>query len=104
MPCDKCPCADICLQWDLFCGWAASDDADPSQLKHICGRSALGAAPARPAGSMPAAESIALTRRMNACPYRSRDAGCGCSGGRCSLRGGAVVSHLECFPCLERYP
>lgn len=50
------------------------------------------------------AESIDLTRRMNACPYRSTAPGCGCAGSRCALRGGAIVSHLDCMACLRRYP
>lgn len=52
--------------------------------------------------TMPTAVSLALTARMKACPYRSVPPGC-CSGGRCALRGGAAVSHLDCFPCLTRY-
>lgn len=49
------------------------------------------------------AEAVELTRRMNACPFRSTE-GCGCSGARCALRGGAIVSHLDCFACLRRTP
>jgi len=52
---------------------------------------------------MPLAESAALVRRMNACPYRSasKDSGCGC--GQCGLRNGASVNHLDCFACLSRF-
>jgi hypothetical protein len=64
---------------------------------------ALAAAPGPPppAAGLPVAESLALTRRMKGCPHRSVDAGCGCNGGRCAARGGAIVSHLDCFSCLR---
>jgi hypothetical protein len=54
-------------------------------------------------GRPSARASIRLARAMTACPYRST-LHCGCTGGRCALRGGARVSHRDCFPCLERYP
>lgn len=44
-PCAKCPCPETCLQWSIFCAWAAEESADPIKLKHICGRSALGNTP-----------------------------------------------------------
>lgn len=49
------------------------------------------------------AESLEMTRRMNACPSRSTE-GCGCSGGKCAARGGAIVSHIDCFACLRENP
>jgi hypothetical protein len=49
------------------------------------------------------AETIRLLASMGACPFRAVDAGCGCSGAKCSLRAGGWVSHLDCFPCLRRY-
>lgn len=49
-----------------------------------------------------AVESLRLARAANACPFRSTPS-CGCGGPRCALRGGAAVSHLDCFPCVERY-
>ena len=58
-----------------------------------------GPAPARP----DVAASLARTRAMNACPFRSRGPGCGCSGAACSLRKGSIVSHLDCFACVEAY-
>lgn len=47
------------------------------------------------------ARSLGLARAMGRCPFRSR---CSCSGGKCALKGGAVVSHRDCFACLERFP
>lgn len=41
-------------------------------------------------------------RLVLACPHRSRDAGCGCSGYRCGLgkgRGG-LVAHRDCLACV----
>ncbi len=75
---------------------------------------------------LPLAESLPLLRLVNSCPYRSRDAACGCSGFRCALRGdfGLVigdfgfqsienpkskiqnhdlVSHLDCIDCVKRH-
>jgi hypothetical protein len=48
------------------------------------------------------AESIRLSHLMKACEFRSTGgAGCGC--GRCGLRAGATVSHMECFACIRQY-
>lgn len=62
---------------------------------------------ARPVAERPAppdvSEAVRLLSAMGRCPYRSTDAGCGCSGGRCSLRGGAPVSHLDCIPCIRSH-
>lgn len=108
MTCDHCPCQAICLGWPVFCSWAAEVPADPVKLAHIRHRSALGAqstAPvAAPSPRPDVRESLGLVERMNACLFRSRDSSCGCSGGRCALRSGALVSHVDCFACLERYP
>lgn len=62
--------------------------------------------PPAPATAAPTArQSVALVRRMNACLFRSAGASCGCAGaGRCALRHGAVISHLDCFACLTQYP
>lgn len=50
------------------------------------------------------AEAVGLGRRMTACPYRSIDPGCGCSGGNCGLRSARKsVTHLDCFACLRTY-
>ena len=115
--CLNCPCPSACLRWEIFCAWAAEDPPNPINLRHICSRSALGDTPSivaptdtvaqavqGAAGRPAAAEALALARRMRACPYRSQDASCGCSGGRCGLRRGGPVSHIDCFDCLRRYP
>jgi len=53
---------------------------------------------------VPLAESLPLLRLVNACPYRSRDAACGCSGHRCALRvADPIVTHLDCMECVKRY-
>lgn len=79
-----------------------ADDSDPGRRdawRDRVIRMATGEPPDRPT----VAESVELTRRMNACPRRSTE-GCGCSGGRCAARGGAIVSHIDCFACLGRHP
>jgi hypothetical protein len=51
-----------------------------------------------------AAEFLALLSAVRSCPYRSLEAvptGCGC--GRCGLRGGIRISHLDCLTCVRRY-
>jgi hypothetical protein len=89
-----------------YCGWAAEQLPDPIRIRHICDASRASGIPsgAAVAAARPsAAESLASSRAMNACPFRSRGPGCGCAGGRCALRRGAVVSHLDCFACIETY-
>lgn len=49
--CANCPCPDTCLRRPDFCAWAAEAPPDPVKLRHICARSAMGAAPRRPASS-----------------------------------------------------
>lgn len=86
------------------------EDADPERrdayrdlVVRLARGEAIGVAvapePPRPA----VAESLDLTRRMRACPFRSSE-GCGCSGGRCAARGGSAVTHLDCFACLKETP
>jgi hypothetical protein len=48
------------------------------------------------------AESLALTRSMRSCPFRSTR-GCGCGGAACALRGSAGVNHVDCFACIRSY-
>lgn len=59
-------------------------------------------APEDPEAARPAIEeTIRQLGVVKRCPYRSVDAGCGCSGARCALRGHAVVSHLDCLDCVR---
>ena len=54
------------------------------------------------ASLIPLAESLPLLHLVKLCPYRSRDADCGCTGHRCGLRS-ALVSHLDCLECVKRH-
>jgi hypothetical protein len=87
---------------------AAAEPQDPVQIQHVINRSSMGArivsVLARSSDGPTAAEALALVTAMKACSFRSSGAGCGCAGGRCALRLGALVSHLDCFDCLRRYP
>jgi hypothetical protein len=57
----------------------------------------------RPAAAgLPVAVAMQRTQAANRCEWRSTE-GCGCAGARCALRGGAIVSHLDCFDCVGRY-
>lgn len=111
-PCERCehcpvapgvPCA-------RFCADAAT--GDPAVLRHIIGRSAFlsGDAPApqhaarleqspRPAPAQVAA-NIA---RMKACPHWEASSACGCGNNICRIGKGraGVVSHADCFTCLD---
>ncbi len=57
-----------------------------------------------PADRPSPAAAVALVHQMKSCPFRSVDPGCGCSGARCALRRGGIVSHVDCFACLKAYP
>jgi hypothetical protein len=82
-------------------GWLAADD--PVERAHAAWRLAQpDVLPPGPA-PMPVAESLLLLRRVNSCPYRSRDTACGCSGSKCGLRSGATVSHRDCLDCVRTY-
>ncbi len=108
--CTRCPCPETCLGWPAFCEWAAEDPPDEVKIHHIRARSAMPAriapspAPAHDPDRPEVREALALARAMRACAFRSTGSGCGCAGGRCSLRRGSFVSHLDCFDCLRRYP
>ncbi len=39
MRCANCPCPEICMQWPIFCKWAAKIHPEPTEIMHICGRS-----------------------------------------------------------------
>src|SRR5208283_2260021 len=39
MICPNCPCPDECLQWPVFCEWAAKNPSIQSEIRHICARS-----------------------------------------------------------------
>ena len=104
--CPRCPIADqsvrcqgldvlrFCALIDPSCG-----QYDPGYLRVIEYVSyRIHAAPAPPS----TAESAALVREMKACPFRSAGTtGCGC--GHCGLRTGALVSHGECFKCINKH-
>lgn len=100
-PCPDCPAAGRCIVQATghapYCDWAR---AGGRRRERVAELSAGLDADAHDAPRPTVAESVRLTRAMNACPSRSVDPGCGCAGARCSARGGAVVSHLDCFACL----
>lgn len=106
--CPKCPCPDICLRREIWCQWAADKLADSVEVRSICDRSRLAKDPDRIATGRPepiddirpsVIESLVLTRRMTACLHRTKLPGC-CTAAMCEL-GGKVVSHVDCFTCLE---
>ena len=108
MSCAKCPCPDVCLQWPVFCEWAAKNPPEPTEILHICGRSRLPQEPEYPSLFQQAANAakavgsvVASTirgepitvpqeeqdRRLSIChicefwdPTQSRCSKCGCFG------------------------
>jgi hypothetical protein len=82
--------------------WLGSDD--PVERAHAAWR--LAQPDVLPPGPppIPLPESLALLRLVKTCPYRSRDAGCGCSGHRCALRTATpIVSHQDCLDCMRTH-
>lgn len=61
--------------------------------------------------TIPTAESIQLTKEMNACHYYERNSGCGCGRARCKIGkgepdmvkndGSGLISTWDCFHCLR---
>lgn len=51
MSCAHCPCKATCLEWPVFCEWAAADPPDPVHLRTIRERSAMGVTPAYPSAA-----------------------------------------------------
>jgi hypothetical protein len=49
------------------------------------------------------AVAVSLLAATKACPYRALHPPCGCQGARCGLKAGAIVSHRDCFACVEAY-
>ena len=82
--------------------WLTS--VDPVKHAHAAWRLAQpDALPPEPA-TIPLPESLTLLRLVNSCPYRSRDAACGCSGHQCALRTTSpIVSHRDCLECMRSH-
>ena len=79
---------------------------DDVQRRHARWRLSQANSPPLASAPIPLAESLELLRLVNLCPYRSRDAACGCSGHRCGLRFARpkpIVSHLDCLDCMRTH-
>jgi hypothetical protein len=80
---------------------AADDDSFFGQLP---GSDQGEPAPGESLASLITTESLALLRRMRACPHRIVRTDCGCAGlARCVLGRGhdGLVNHFDCFDCLR---
>lgn len=98
--CSDCQIEGTCVtEWTAhiaFCDWAKRGGA---WLAKVVELSAKGPAPTL-ADQPSVQQLIADLRTVRACQYRSP---CSCSGARCGLRNGEVVSHLVCLPCVRQY-
>lgn len=92
--CEHCPCPDVCPRWDALCEQIAAGSI--LWRRHACARAAVQATATLPPKQ--ALEGLRKVRRMNRCEFRTVEPGC-CAGARCADRGGAIVSHLDCFAC-----
>lgn len=96
-PCHAITYPDSFGHWcELACG------GKPIDLMMIRGRSAINAAPRQP--TMPAVLSISLVFQMKACPHWVARTNCGCGVNECRAGKGnaGLVSHNDCFVCLQR--
>ena len=85
-------------------GHAAYNASYRSLLLRLARGDAPEATDRRPAGMPSLAESLALFRRLGACPHRSARTDCGCAGlARCALGRGqrGLVNHHDCLDCLR---
>lgn len=115
MPCSPtCACLDEpgleCLsvtdpaRFGYFAAWCAGDD--PIRRLHVRNRSRIAAgmsmAPVTVA-PVPIPVTLALLARMKSCPHWQAASDCGCGHNRCAAGKGnqGVVSHRDCFHCLD---
>ena len=100
MPCDPCPCPDICLQWSSFCVFAARTPQNQIEIKHICNRSRIGdnltdktvlSTGNGSVATIPVAETIVITQEMNACPHYLKSSNCGCGRSLCKIGKGEMT-------------
>jgi hypothetical protein len=84
--------------------WLVSDSEVKRRHARFRLEQNLGSSKSNSSVPIPLPESLVLLRLVNSCPYRSRDAACGCSGHRCALRlTSPIVSHLNCLDCVRCY-
>lgn len=82
--------------------WLDSDD--PIKRKHAENRLKIGDinTSLKDIASRPTVgESWQRLQQIKACPYRSVFPPCGCSGARCGLKWGAIVSIHDCLDCVR---
>ncbi len=79
----------------------ASREAIPGHAEKLAKSESTQSDVIPPKTGVPATEAIALVKAMKACPHRSVDPPCGCSGAWCGFKGGVIVSHADCFDCLR---
>lgn len=92
--CPNCPISGPCHALPMVCDLTG----DPAFLERYIAYLADLAAK-RPT----VAEAWDGLDRIKTCPYRSLFPPCGCSGARCGLRWGAIVSIHDCLDCVRDY-
>ena len=106
--CIDCPAVSRCVvEWTghrTYCDWAKRGGAWLARVLEISEAGPADHQAQQPTTDRPtAAESLSLLAAAKACPFRSIDAACGCSGIRCALRHGAILSLQDCMACVTTY-
>jgi hypothetical protein len=77
MSCERCPCPNGCLGWEVFCLWASEVPEDPIKIRHIVNRS-TGAIGGRAPSSDLFAELEAARIAAESLPAGQGQSGCNC--------------------------
>lgn len=108
--CINCPIAEggkpclatlDCDRFGHFCDWASEND--PLKRAAIAGRAEIGIVGPSPKRVLPPAVTLDLIARMKKCEFWEKVNDCGCGANKCLAGKGrqGVVSHQNCFDCLQ---
>jgi hypothetical protein len=99
--CERCPVPAglSCYESDRYCRRAGEPGNDAFRAM-LVRHARIRAGQAEP---RPVSKTVALLDRMRACPNFVRRSDCGCGVNECRAGKGCtgLVSHADCFACLE---
>lgn len=108
--CAHCPIAEGPSCQGEFARWLCMlidpghPDYNPGYIAAIQGLArSRGTDEVPPAPRPDVAETLSFLGAMRACPFRAVNSNCGCSGARCGLRRGGIVSYQDCMSCAGVY-